>query len=86
MGSGKTQGPNHSRRLGPGLLLILAYPAIKLLAFMLGSRFPAAGHRQGGRRPAAHAVRPALVVYQDYQVGDHFMAMPALLLLSRHLL
>jgi len=77
------QGPNHSRRLGPGILLALAYPGLKLLIRIL--------QRQRERVPdqptaqASGADRARLIVYQDYQVGDLFMAMPAIQLLSRHM-
>lgn len=81
MGSRNTQGPNHSRRLGPGFLLVLAYPALKLLTRILGRKdaAPIPGDATSG------PTRDSLIVYQDYQVGDLFMAMPAIRLLARHM-
>jgi ADP-heptose:LPS heptosyltransferase len=63
--------PGNARRRGPALLLALAWPALKAAAFLLGR----------GRRPGPPGT---LLVFQAYQVGDLYMALPALQLLARH--
>lgn len=67
-----TPNPNLGRRSGPALLLALASPFLGLLGRLLA--------RRGGPPP-----REALYVYQSYQVGDFFMALPAIRTLARNL-
>lgn len=57
------------RRGGPGLLLAIAWPLLKLFCL-------AAARRRG--EPGT------LLAFQAYQVGDLYMALPALELLARH--
>ena len=66
--SGAT-GAAYARRSGPGLLLALAWPVLKLASLFLARRRGEPG---------------TLLVFQAYQVGDLYMALPALELLARH--
>lgn len=63
---------NEYRRIGPGLLLALAYPFLRVLTALLARR-------------ADPGVPTRLFVYQSYQVGDFFMALPAIRRLARNL-
>lgn len=60
-----------ARRQGPGLILALAWPFLKAGAVCLGF----------GRRPGPPGT---LLAFAAYQVGDLYMALPALELLARH--
>lgn len=68
----KSPNANEYRRAGPGLLLAAAYPFLRILTGLLA-------------RPADPRAAPRLLVYQSYQVGDFFMALPAIRLLARNL-
>lgn len=68
---------NLYRRPGPGLLLALAWPALKILSLLLSRR-----GNSGGSGPGAGK---GLVIFQSYLVGDFYMALPAILALSRHM-
>lgn len=67
----EARAANFTRRRGRGRLLSLLFPFLKTAAALLRGAPP-----QG--RPET------LLVFQAYQVGDLYMALPALRLLSRH--
>jgi len=77
-------GPNQERRRAAGLVLMAAYPILRLAISVLGIR------RGPGVRESPHGADvspglPRLTVFQAYQVGDCFMALPSILRLSRTL-
>lgn len=61
----------NARRKGPALALALGWPLLKAAGFLL----------RVGRRPGPPG---SLLVFEAYQVGDLYMALPALELLARH--
>jgi ADP-heptose:LPS heptosyltransferase len=65
--------PNQYRRPGPGILLALARPVLAILLIPFR-------RRREGPPP-----RESLHVFQAYQVGDFYMALPAVRLLARHM-
>lgn len=66
------------RRLIPSLFLIIIYPLVRILMWLIDLPLR-------NKKAIAFSERlPNLSVYQSYQVGDAFMAMPALQLLKSH--
>lgn len=58
------ENPNQGRRLLPGMALACAYPLLRLALWILPRPRPPADAR--------------VVLFQSYQVGDFFMALPAI--------
>lgn len=63
------KNPNQFRRLGPAIGLALAYPWLRLFLLFL-------------RQKNTSTSPDSLTVFQSYQVGDFFMALPAIRLLA----
>ncbi len=66
------------RRLVPSIVLIIAYPVIRIVLWALKNLVG------GSKKKVNSGQLPNLAVYQSYQVGDAFMALPAILLLKPH--
>ena len=65
-----SKNPHLYRRKELGLLLVLAYPALKMLSLVLSRKTKASSQQ--------------ITLFQSYQVGDFMMALPAIRLLARH--
>lgn len=69
---------NPPRRLLPSLFLFIVYPVLRIFVWSLNL---ISNNKKEKIQPGS---LPNLAVYQSYQVGDAFMALPALLLLKPH--
>ncbi len=69
--------PNFRRRNPFGIFLVLSYPIIQAIIWILGKKV-----RPENLAQKVGDKRESILIYQSYQVGDFFMALPAIIKLS----